>query len=66
MRLAAYAGVCFLLIRDLIKADYRKASAALAAGVVLKALNQRANFYSASVYLSQSSASVMVCMSGGS
>lgn len=44
MRLAAYAG----------------ASAALAAGVILKALHQRANFYSACVYLSQSSANLMI------
>lgn len=44
MRLAAYAGV----------------SVALAAGVVLKALHQRANFYSACVYLSQSSANLMI------
>ncbi|KAI2785891.1 hypothetical protein POX_h09653 [Penicillium oxalicum] len=43
MRLAAYAG----------------ASVALATGVFLKALHQRANFYSACVYLSQSSANVM-------
>jgi E3 ubiquitin-protein ligase synoviolin len=33
---------------------------ALAAGVVLKALHQRANFYAAAVYLSQSSANLMV------
>ncbi|KAK1138918.1 E3 ubiquitin-protein ligase hrd1 [Aspergillus melleus] len=44
MRLAAYAG----------------ASVALATGVFLKALHQRANFYSACVYLSQSSASLMI------
>ncbi|KAL1965996.1 hypothetical protein VTN77DRAFT_4936 [Rasamsonia byssochlamydoides] len=44
MRLAAYAGV----------------SAALAAGVILKALHQRANFYAAAVYLSQSSANLMI------
>ncbi|PGG95889.1 hypothetical protein AJ79_09826 [Helicocarpus griseus UAMH5409] len=44
MRLAAYAGV----------------STALATGVVLKALHQRANFYSACVYLSQSNANLMI------
>jgi hypothetical protein len=44
MRLAAYAG----------------ASVALAAGVFVKALHQRSNFYSACVYLSQSSANLMV------
>ncbi|KAK2745037.1 E3 ubiquitin-protein ligase hrd1 [Onygenales sp. PD_40] len=44
MRLAAYAGV----------------STTLAAGVVLKALHQRANFYSACVYLSQSNANLMI------
>ncbi|KAH8701003.1 hypothetical protein BGW36DRAFT_139274 [Talaromyces proteolyticus] len=44
MRLAAYAGV----------------SATLAAGVVLKALHQRSNFYAAAVYLSQSSANLMI------
>lgn len=37
-----------------------QASVALAAGVILKALHQRANFYSACVYLSQSSANLMV------
>ncbi|KAI2672422.1 hypothetical protein CBS147355_8142 [Penicillium roqueforti] len=44
MRLAAYAG----------------ASVVLAAGVFLKALHQRSNFYSACVYLSQSSANLMI------
>ncbi|KAH1496227.1 hypothetical protein LV164_007506 [Aspergillus fumigatus] len=44
MRLAAYAG----------------ASAALATAIVLKALHQRANFYAACVYLSQSSANLMI------
>ncbi|KAJ9303078.1 hypothetical protein DTO271G3_452 [Paecilomyces variotii] len=44
MRLAAYTG----------------ASVALATGVILKALHQRANFYSACVYLSQSSANLMI------
>ena len=33
---------------------------ALAGGVVLKALHQRPNFYSATVYLAQSSANLMV------
>ena len=32
----------------------------LAAGVILKALHQRPNFYSAAVYLAQSSANLMV------
>ncbi|KAJ9615750.1 E3 ubiquitin-protein ligase hrd1 [Cladophialophora chaetospira] len=44
MRWTAYAGV----------------STALAAGVILKALAQRPNFYSAAVYLSQSSANLMI------
>ncbi|KAJ5766348.1 uncharacterized protein N7511_003964 [Penicillium nucicola] len=44
MRLAAYAG----------------ASVVLATGVFLKALHQRANFYSACIYLSQSSANLMI------
>ncbi|KAE8354159.1 hypothetical protein BDV28DRAFT_131709 [Aspergillus coremiiformis] len=44
MRLAAYTGV----------------SVALATGVFLKALHQRANFYSACVYLAQSSANLMI------
>ncbi|KKK13347.1 hypothetical protein P175DRAFT_0553182 [Aspergillus ochraceoroseus IBT 24754] len=44
MRFAAYAG----------------ASVALATGVFLKALHQRANFYAACVYLSQSSANLMI------
>ncbi|WEW58434.1 E3 ubiquitin-protein ligase hrd1 [Emydomyces testavorans] len=44
MRLTAYAGV----------------SLSLAATVILKALHQRANFYSACVYLSQSNANLMI------
>ncbi|KAJ5974334.1 Zinc finger RING-type [Penicillium waksmanii] len=44
MRLAAYTG----------------ASVALATGVFLKALHQRANFYAACVYLSQSNANLMI------
>ncbi|KAJ5310434.1 uncharacterized protein N7443_002895 [Penicillium atrosanguineum] len=44
MRLAAYTG----------------ASVVLATGVFLKALHQRANFYAACVYLSQSSANLMI------
>ncbi|KIX98793.1 uncharacterized protein Z520_05254 [Fonsecaea multimorphosa CBS 102226] len=44
MRWTAYAGV----------------STALATGVILKALAQRPNFYSAAVYLSQSSANLMI------
>lgn len=35
-------------------------SVALATGVFLKALHQRANFYAACVYLSQSNANLMV------
>ena len=45
MRLAAYAGT----------------SALVAAGALLKAFHQRPNFYSATVYLSQSNACVLVC-----
>ena len=37
-----------------------QASVALATGVFLKAIHQRANFYAACVYLSQSSANLMV------
>lgn len=44
MRLAAYAGT----------------SALVAAGALLKAFHQRPNFYSATVYLSQSNACVLV------
>ncbi|KAJ6103323.1 hypothetical protein N7486_005750 [Penicillium sp. IBT 16267x] len=44
MRLAAYAG----------------ASVVLATGVFLKALHQRSNFYAACVYLSQSTANLMI------
>lgn len=44
-RLAWYAGI----------------STALAGGVVLSAFNQRANFYSACVYLAQSNLCLMVC-----
>ncbi|KAJ9661753.1 E3 ubiquitin-protein ligase hrd1 [Neophaeococcomyces mojaviensis] len=39
---------------------YAALSAVLAGGVVLKALAQRPNFYSAAVYLSQSSANLMI------
>lgn len=45
-------------------ADSFQASVVLATGVFLKALHQRANFYSACVYLSQSSANLMVRLSG--
>lgn len=45
MRLAWYAG----------------ASTVLAGGVVLSAFHQRANFYSAMVYLFQSNLCMMVC-----
>lgn len=37
-----------------------QASTALAGGVVFSAFNQRANFYSAMVHLSQSNLSIMV------
>ncbi|RAK76445.1 E3 ubiquitin-protein ligase HRD1 [Aspergillus fijiensis CBS 313.89] len=43
-------------------AVYAGASTALATGVFLKALHQRANFYAACVYLSQSSANLMILM----
>ena len=36
-------------------------STTLAGGVILKALHQRPNFYSACVYLAQSNANLMVC-----
>jgi E3 ubiquitin-protein ligase synoviolin len=45
---------------------YAGASTALAAGVVVKALAQRPNFYSAAVYLAQSSANLMVSLNEGS
>lgn len=54
---AAFAIVCIdgrLTRRD------AQSSAALAAGVVTYAFNQRANFYSAMVYLSQNNLSLMV------
>ncbi|KAI9806619.1 MAG: hypothetical protein M1825_006076 [Sarcosagium campestre] len=41
-------------------AAYAGASTVLASGVVLRAFHQRANFYSACVYLSQSSACLMI------
>lgn len=41
-------------------ADCSQASVVLATGVFLKALHQRANFYAACVYLSQSNANLMV------
>ena len=60
MRLAAYAGVGDLSAIMEQKLTWLQASLALAAGVILKALHQRANFYAACVYLSQSSANLMV------
>jgi hypothetical protein len=61
MRLAAYTGVSATYHDDAVPPLTRsKASVALATGVFLKALHQRANFYAASVYLSQSSANLMV------
>ena len=41
---------------------YEQTSMVLAAGVVIRALHERANFYSASVYLAQSNACLMVGM----
>lgn len=63
IRWAAYAGVrerdtplTFASTADF----FLQVSVALAGGVVLKALHQRPNFYSAAVYLAQSSANLMV------
>lgn len=55
-------GECHLLTyaTPVTPADNFQASVALATGVFLKALHQRANFYSACVYLSQSNANLMV------
>ena len=41
-------------------AAYTGTSVALATGVIVRALHQRANFYSACVYLAQSNACLMV------
>lgn len=66
MRFLWYAGVRFAFRRAMswgLQLTMTKASTALAAGVVAYAFNQRANFYSAAVYLSQNNLSLMV--SGG-
>lgn len=63
MHLAAYAGVSWLvsLWADRVYTDSMyQASTALATAVVLRAFQQRPNFYSAAVYLSQSNACLMV------
>lgn len=71
MRLLWYAGVSFSLgqlapraklcsLHQAGKLTLLQSSAALAAGVVTYAFNQRANFYSAMVYLSQNNLSLMV------
>lgn len=44
----------------------QKVSATLAAGVLVKALSERPNFYSAAVYLAQSSANLMVSSASSS
>ena len=46
-------------------AAYTSTSVALATGVVLSALHQRANFYSACVYIAQSNACLMVLFTRG-
>ena len=48
------------LVRSYVLTYAPQVSTALAAGVVVKALAQRPNFYSAAVYLAQSSANLMV------
>jgi hypothetical protein len=50
----------FTRIDEWLTGAHAQVSVALAAGVTLKALHQRPNFYSACVYLSQSSANLMV------
>ncbi|EXJ74125.1 uncharacterized protein A1O5_02419 [Cladophialophora psammophila CBS 110553] len=64
IRWTAYAGVCttaiYLFVSRSLTLPLPQASTALAAGVILKALAQRPNFYSAAVYLSQSSANLMI------
>ena len=64
MRLAAYTGVSSTATErgdnPLTLETRLQASVVLATGVFLKALHQRSNFYSACIYLSQSSANLMV------
>ena len=62
MRWTAYVGVCLppQLEKSWCADTLLQGSTTLAIGVVLKALHQRANFYSACVYLAQSNANLMV------
>lgn len=60
MRWAAYAGVSFIPNEILFTMLKSQVSATLAAGVLVKAFSERPNFYSATVYLAQSSANLMV------
>jgi hypothetical protein len=62
MRWTAYAGVGLTCSTQTAMTNIFKVSTALAAGVVVKALAQRPNFYSAAVYLAQSSANLMVSL----
>jgi E3 ubiquitin-protein ligase synoviolin len=59
-RLAWYAGVSFLHASSAAVTDSSQVSTALAGGVIVSAFNQRANFYSACVYLAQSNLCLMV------
>lgn len=63
MRLLWYAGVSFIhhaRRHVTMLTTSSQASAGLATGVIAYAFNQRANFYSAMVYLSQNNLSLMV------
>ena len=63
MRFAVYAGVSSfqkLYPLQLSFIDFLQTSVALAAGVVFRALTERANFYSATIYLAQSNACIMI------
>jgi hypothetical protein len=60
MRWAAYAGVGIPSAQELYFLLTKQVSATLAAGVLVKALSERPNFYSTAVYLAQSSANLMV------
>ena len=62
MRFVAYVGVCVLPTKlgpNWLSVEV-VTSTVLAAGVIFRALHQRANFYSACVYLAQSNACLMV------
>jgi E3 ubiquitin-protein ligase synoviolin len=61
-RLAWYAGVSSppLMLQQTGVVDSSQVSTALAGGVIVSAFNQRANFYSACVYLAQSNLCLMV------